>query len=160
MCLNYAKNGGRKSRDTLPIRFPMRPYYFTICPTVEATVLYHDWPISFIYKMRLFCTKARSKKHFYDLRLNPLFKARAGNSLIGFLSKSLVFCPNISEWAICSKKRAIHSFAHFWWATWAICLWSLIFGEWPERLAHGRSFLVSDLIYSLTSIKKREWLNR
>ena len=45
---------------------------------------------------------------------------RAGNSLNGFLSKSLFFCKKMSEWAICSKKRVICSCAHFWWATWAI----------------------------------------
>ena len=50
---------------------------------------------------------------------------RAGNSLIGFLSELLVFCEKISEWAIRSKKRPIPSFAHFWWATWAICSWLL-----------------------------------
>ena len=42
--------------------------------------------------------------------------------------------------------------AHFWWATWAICSWSLIFGERPEQIAHGCSFLVSDLSDSLTSL--------
>ena len=30
----------------------------------------------------------------------------------------------------------IRSFAHFWWATWAIFSWSLIFDERPERFAH------------------------
>ena len=59
---------------------------------------------------------------------------KVGNSLIGFLSESLVFCEKKSEWAICSKKnepfahslifverpeRSVH-IAHFWWATWAI----------------------------------------
>ena len=37
------------------------------------------------------------------------------------ISKLLVFCKKMSEWAICSKKRVICSCAHFWWATWAIC---------------------------------------
>ena len=40
--------------------------------------------------------------------------------LIWFPSKSLVFCQKMSEWAIHSKKWVIHSFAHFWWAKWAI----------------------------------------
>ena len=75
------------------------------------------------------------------------------------------------------KKRAIHSFAHFGWATWANRSWSLIFGgqperfahiahfwwanwairswsliclERPERDAHSRSFVLSDLSESLT----------
>ena len=52
---------------------------------------------------------------------------------------------------------------------------SLIFGDQPERFAHGRSFLVSDLSDLLTSLifggqpeqfahiadlKKMEWVNR
>ena len=67
---------------------------------------------------------------------------RAGNSLIWFPSELLVFCPKISEWAIRSKKWAIHSFAHFWWATWAI--------------RSHRSFLVCNLSDSLTSLTKKE----
>ena len=47
-----------------------------------------------------------------------------------------VFCEKMSEWAIRSKKRAIRS-------------WALIFGERPERFAHGHLFLVSDLSESL-----------
>ena len=39
-------------------------------------------------------------------------KTRVRISLIGFLSELLVFCEKIIKWAICSKKRAIHSFAH------------------------------------------------
>ena len=59
--------------------------------------------------------------------------SRAENLLIGFLSESLVFCEKMSQWAIRSKNEW---FAHFWWATWAICSWSLIFGERPERFAY------------------------
>ena len=68
---------------------------------------------------------------------------RAGNSLIGFLSKSLVFGKKISEWAIRKKTRdsLIRSFlvsnlreslmvAHFWWATWGIR--SLKSREWAN----------------------------
>ena len=33
---------------------------------------------------------------------------------------------------------------------------SLIFGERPERIAHGRSFFVNDLSDSLTSLIKKE----
>ena len=71
---------------------------------------------------------------------------RAGNSLILLPSESLVFCPKMSEWAICSKKWAIHSCAHFLWAKWTIrsnCSFplsdlskSLIFGEQNEQFAH------------------------
>ena len=77
---------------------------------------------------------------------------RAGNSLIWFPSESLVFCPKMSEWAICSKKWATHSFAHFWLATWGICSRLLISSERCERIANGCSFLVSDLSDPLTSL--------
>ena len=39
----------------------------------------------------------------------------------------------MSEWVIYSKNE---QFAHFWWVTWAICSWLLIFGERPEQFAH------------------------
>ena len=67
-------------------------------------------------------------------------KIRAGNSLIGFPSKSLIFYPKLSEWAIRSKKWKIHSFAHFWWATWVIHSRSLISSERPEQIAHIAHF--------------------
>ena len=62
-------------------------------------------------------------------------------------------------------------FAHFWWATWAICSQSLIFGGQAERFAHSLSFLVSSsltvallswatwVICSYRSLKTREWAN-
>ena len=77
---------------------------------------------------------------------------RAGNSLISFLRESLVFCPIMRKWAIRSKQWATHSFSHFWWGTWALRSRSLISSEWPERNAHGRSFLVSNLRDLLTSL--------
>ena len=52
----------------------------------------------------------------------------------------------MSEWAICSKKQVIQSFAHFWWATWA---------------NHSlRSFLVSNLSDLLASLIKKEWMSK
>ena len=58
------------------------------------------------------------------LAKNPIFfywkvasHTRAGNSLIWFLSEPLIFCPKMSE---SLKKRAIHSYVHFWWAKWTI----------------------------------------
>ena len=62
------------------------------------------------------------------------------------------FLPKMSEWAIRSKKRGIHTFTHFWWASWAIRSQSLISSERCEQIAHGRSFLVSNLSDSLTSL--------
>ena len=55
----------------------------------------------------------------------------------GFLSESLVFAKKLANERFAQKKR----FAH-----------SLIFGEQPERFAHSRSFLVSDLSDLLTSL--------
>ena len=60
---------------------------------------------------------------------------RAGNSLIGFLSELLVFCKKWANERFAQKNK---QFAR-----------SLIFGERPERFAHGHSFLVSDLMESL-----------
>ena len=85
------------------------------------------------------------------------------------------FCEKIGKWVIRSKKLAICSFAHFWWATWANISRLLIFGEWPKQICHGCSLLVSNLSDSLTvallswatwatcshcSLKTREWVNR
>ena len=57
------------------------------------------------------------------------------------------------------KKKAICSFAHFWWATWTIRSWLLISSERTEQIAHGRSFLVSNLNDSLTSLSKKEGMS-
>ena len=42
------------------------------------------------------------------------------------------------------------------WATWAICSQSLIPSEQPEQIAHGRSFVLSDLSDSLISHRTNE----
>ena len=54
------------------------------------------------------------------------------------------------------KKWLIHSFAHLWWATWWILSRSLIPSEQHERNAHGRSFVLSDLSHSLTSLRRNK----
>ena len=58
--------------------------------------------------------------------------------------------PKLSEWVNCSFLWANHSFALFWWATWVIRSWLLISSEQPEQIAHGRSFILSDLSESLS----------
>ena len=81
-----------------------------------------------------------------------------GNSLIIFLSKTLIFYAKMSEWAIPSTKWVICSFlvsdmskslmiAHFW--------------EQPERFAHSRYFVMSDLSMSnsLTSLFQKEGMS-
>ena len=91
---------------------------------------------------------------------------RAGSSLIGFLSKSLVFCEKMSKWVIHSQsliylersEQITHSrsfdisdlsnllmVALLIWATWAICSQSLICPEPSEQITHSRSFDLSDL---------------
>ena len=96
----------------------------------------------------------------------------AGNSLICFPCESLVVCPKMSKWAICSKQQAIRSYLvsdlsdsltidHFLWATWGNRSWSLIFGERLERFAHIAHFWwAAWAIRSQCSLKKREWANR
>ena len=66
---------------------------------------------------------------------------RAGNSLISFLSKSLVFVKKFANERADSLKKNSNLLifgqqpeqfvmvAHFWWATWANHSWSLIFGR-------------------------------
>ena len=46
--------------------------------------------------------------------------------------------------------RANRSFAHLSWATWAICSQALFWHEQPERFAHSRSFVLSNMSESLT----------
>ena len=107
--------------------------------------------------------------HFITLSFDLNHLSRAGNSLIWFPSKSLVFCPKMSEWAIRSKKWAIHSFAHFWWAKWAIrshrsfplsdlseslMVAHFLWAKWAIR-SH-RSFDLSEMSDSLTSLTKKE----
>ena len=94
----------------------------------------------------LYSTQRASDKSTSSKRIVTVKRIRAGNSLFGFPSESLIFCPKMSEWAIRSKKLAIHSFALFWWATWAICSRLLIISsERCMQIAHGCSFLVTDL---------------
>ena len=78
-----------------------------------------------------------------DCRESMLETSRAGNSLIGVLSESLVFCEKISKWVIRSHKN--ERFPHFWWATWAICSQLLICLEQSELIAHSRSFDLSQM---------------
>ena len=49
-----------------------------------------------------------------------------------------------------SDSRLLGQGRHLSWATWAICSQLLLSSERPERYAHGRSFVLSDLSKSLT----------
>ena len=56
----------------------------------------------------------------------------------------------VEYWMVESHARTITD--GFWWATWVIRSRLLISGERPEQIAHGRSFLVSDLSDLLSSL--------
>ena len=71
------------------------------------------------------------------------------------------FLPKNERMSDSLQKRAIRSFAHFWWATWAIGSCSLIYGKQPERFAHIAQFWWATwAIHSHHSPKKREWAIR
>ena len=72
------------------------------------------------------------------------------------------FAQKISIWLIRSFLVSNQSnslmIAHFLWATWANCSWSLIFGEQPEGFAHIPHLIwVKWAIHSHRSPKKRKW---
>ena len=92
-------------------------------------------------------------KKLKALSLEAPTSGRVGNLLIKFQSKSLFFCQkseqmrnSLKKWAICS----------FFITTLAIRLQSLIPSEWPEWIAHGRSFVLSNLSNLLTSLRRNE----
>ena len=93
-----------------------------------------------IFHMGLFYWWKRMVKYALIRRRNLIF--RAGYSLIGCLSEVLIFNKKWANGRFTKKnKRLVHS---------------LIFGERPEQITHGHSFLVSDLSDSLTSLIKKE----
>ena len=69
----------------------------------------------------------------------------------------------LKKWVICSflvsDLSDLLMVAHFWWATWVNRAWSLIFSERPERFAHSRSFVMSNLSDSLTSLFIKEGMS-
>ena len=76
------------------------------------------------------------------------FSHRFSERIACFLRKNEEMSNSLKK----TSDSLIRSFAHFWWATWAICSLLLIFGERPEWIAHDCSILVSDLSDSLTSL--------
>ena len=68
---------------------------------------------------------------------------------IFWANRSFYVCERKSQWAICSKKRVIRSFAHLSWATWGNRSRSHFWHDQPERFAHSRSFVLIDLSKSL-----------
>ena len=55
-----------------------------------------------------------------------------------FWANRWFFAKKVENEQFAQKKQAIRSFAYFWWTTWAIRSWSLIFGERPEQFAHQK----------------------
>ena len=76
-------------------------------------------------------------------------ESRVGNLLISFLSDLSFFAKKLAHERF-TNIRVICSFALLWWVTWVNRSQSLFSHEWPERFAHGRSFVMSDLNNSLT----------
>ena len=83
------------------------------------------------------------------------------------------FLRNNEQMGDSLKKRAIPSFAHFWWATWAICSWSTFLESdlseslmvahfwWAAWAIRSQcSFLVSDPSDSLTSLIKKDVMSK
>ena len=94
----------------------------------------------------MLCFKAHFFRQFF-LRVLPFFANkmmyfRVGYLLIQFRSESLVVCQESEQMSDLLKKWVIRSFAHFWWATWAI--------------AHGHSFDLSNLSNLLTLLRRNE----
>ena len=79
---------------------------------------------------------------------------RTGSSIIDFPSESIVFAQ---KWVIRSTKRAIHSYAHFWWATWAICSFNLSeMSKWVRsKWANSHPWLPFIFIHFFENIIKK-----
>ena len=92
--------------------------------------------------MRKTTRVGRNSESFTQLFILIHHQAGLGICSSVFWANRSFFCEKMSQWAISSKKQAIHSFTHFWWATWEI----------PSHC----SFLVSNLSNLLTSLIKKE----
>ena len=93
------------------------------------------------------CDLLTSPHSFFFFNCKKTYK---NTILFEFFWAKARFCEQKSECAIHSKKQDIRSFAHLSWVTWANCSHLLICHERPERFAHSRSFVLSNLSESLT----------
>ena len=118
------------------------------------------WAIAIVrFLVKFFCiTYYLSIFHFYPTLIFPrhgnkvltCIIFRVGNLLISFLSESIVFCKkwaNNEQMSDLLKKTSDSLLCSF-------------FGEWPEQITHGHSFLVSKLSDLLTSLIKKEGRNK
>ena len=129
-----------------------------------ATWTNHSWSLIFGEQPEQFAhithyhsvKKRKWANHwFFSKNLHKTYQKKHFSQIL--LSASLVFCEQKSKWAICSEKRAICSFVHLSWATWANCSQSLICHLRLEEFTHGCSFDMSDLSKSLT-VTHLSWL--
>ena len=110
-------------------------------PFYSATVSYT------VYK------EHKDKLCFVSASYSAILSYKQGWEFAHLFSERIArFLPKNEQMSDLLKKRAIHPFAHFWWATWAIRSRSHISSERCEQIAHGRSFMVSNLSDSLTSL--------
>ena len=136
---------------TLKIKVQISLCNFLICLSFQPPPPSHkvSYNSTLLWKIKNKQLKAQQDP-LYNIQYSPWKRARAGNSLIGFLSKSLIFGEQPERFAHdrsfpLSNLSESLMVAHFWWATWAIC-------------SH-RSFLVSDLSDLLTSLIKKEGMS-
>ena len=92
--------------------------------------------------------------HLFSERIALFFVEKMSDSLIK-RSHSLILSFLVSH---LSDSLTV---AHFWWGIRVNRSWLLSLGEWPKQFAHNRSFVMSNLSDSLTSLfKNREWTKR
>ena len=118
---------------------PENPDPWKKCPKTGSTSSNKCYFIFSTLKFSTLSFLSSSSKTY----LKTSFRSSAGNLLIWILSESLVFVQTI---------------AHFLWAIWANCSWSLIFVERPERFAHIVHLIwAKSALHSHRSPKKRKW---
>ena len=78
-------------------------------------------------------------------------RIRVGNSIIGFLRESLVFCKKWAMERFPQNKWAIRSFTHFWWETWAT--WETC----SNRSLKGGNKRISCLFSKLSKLYKKTY---
>ena len=131
---------------------------------VGTQIVYFMYNFGWDIKILKTCTNTvcSIKKFIFFVIAMYCILSRAGNSVISCLSESLVFLQKNERLSHSLKKMSDSLMvAHFWWATWVNCSWSLIFGEWPERFAYSTHFRWATwAIRSHSPLKKREWAIR
>ena len=135
-------------------------FWYIFCRFSEKS----EWFANFLF-FNEWCEQIVQVAHQKWVTMSDSFRSLTKNEQIAGLGIfSLIFWGNrwvfAKKWANQWFPLKNEWFAHFWWVTWAICSWSLIFGKRCEWIAHGHSFLVSnlsDLLTSLTFGEGPEW---